>query len=301
MTAAAVRPHIHTTADGLRLTADVWPGVDGHTVLLLHGGGQTRHAWTDTARALVRHGHTAVPVDLRGHGDSSWAPEGDYELSAIAGDIASLCGDFEQRPVLVGASLGGITGLMLEGAVAPGSLEALVLVDIVPRMNIVGANRVVDFMADRMDEGFANLDEVADAIAAFNPNRPRPRDLSGLTKNLRERDGRWFWHWDPAFIRAARGGSEDRQIRNPQLLTDTLQNVDVPVMLVRGRQSDLVTDAEVEEFRREFPTAEFADVAGAGHMVAGDRNDKFSDAVVDFISRLGPSTSDSPTNTLEQE
>ena len=293
MTEPTVRALTHTTSSGLRITADLWPGSGGHTVVLLHGGGQTRHAWTGTARALVREGHTAIPVDLRGHGDSGWAPDGDYELDAIAGDIASLCEELGTKPVLVGASLGGITGLMLEGAVAPGSLSALVLVDIVPRMNIVGANRIVDFMAERMDEGFATLDEVADTIAAFNPNRPRPTDLSGLTKNLRERNGRWYWHWDPAFIRAARGASEQRQIRNPQLLTDTLQQVDVPLLLVRGRQSDLVTDDEVEEFRREFPHAAFHDVVGAGHMVAGDRNDAFSAAVVDFIAGVPQPESDS--------
>ena len=300
MTDPAVRAHIHTTAAGVTLTADVWPGSGGHTVVLLHGGGQTRHAWTDTARALVRNGHTAVPVDLRGHGDSDWAPDGDYELSAIAGDIASLCDDFDDKPILVGASLGGITGLMLEGEVAPGSLRALVLVDIVPRMNTVGANRVVAFMSERMDEGFASLDDVADAIAAFNPNRPRPTDLTGLTKNLRQRDGRWFWHWDPSFIRAAQGTSEQKQIRNPQLLTDTLRRVEVPLMLVRGRQSDLVTDAEVAEFCEEFPHAAFHDVAGAGHMVAGDRNDAFSAAVVEFISTLEPPESESTTSTDQE-
>lgn len=293
------RTHAHVTEAGLRIVADIWPGSGGHTVLLLHGGGQTRHAWTETARTLVAHGHTAVPVDLRGHGDSGWAPDADYELHAFASDIASLCADFDDTPVLVGASLGGITGLMLEGSVAPGSIRALVLVDIVPRMNLIGANRIVDFMAQRMDTGFESLDEVADTIAAFNPNRPRPTDVSGLTRNLRQRNGRWYWHWDPQFIHAARGGSEQRQIRNPQLLTDTLGKVAVPVLLVRGRQSDLVTDAEVEQFRSEFPTARFADVAGAGHMVAGDRNDAFTTAVVDFMQSLDPGPANVGPSTKE--
>ena len=127
-----------------------------------------------------RQGHHAVTVDLRGHGESDWAPDGEYELTDYAADIAELLDVLDIRPVLVGASLGGMTAMMLEGQVRPGSLRALVLVDIVPRMNIDGADRVKSFMTANVDQGFASLDEVADAIAAYNPHRPRPSDLSGL-------------------------------------------------------------------------------------------------------------------------
>ena len=276
----------HTTATGLSIVADQWPGERGRHVLLLHGGGQTRHAWTETAHSLALAGHRPVSVDLRGHGDSGWDPAGNYEVDAIAHDIASLCASLPDKPILVGASLGGLTGLVLEGSVAPGSIAALVLVDIVPRMNVDGADRIVAFMAERIDEGFESLEDVADAVTRFNPNRARPTELDGLRKNLRERNGRWFWHWDPAFIQAATGGSEDRLIRNPDMLSEILRRVDVPVMLVRGRRSDLVTDSEVAEFRAEFPNASFVDVAGAGHMVAGDRNDAFTTAVTDFIDTI---------------
>lgn len=276
----------HTTATGLTIVADHWPGGSGPSVLLLHGGGQTRHAWAETARALAAAGHCPISVDLRGHGDSGWDPAGDYEVDSIASDIAAVCSDLPDKPILVGASLGGLTGVMLEGEVAPGSIQALVLVDIVPRMNADGADRIVAFMADRMDEGFASLEDVADAVTRFNPNRPRPTELDGLRKNLRQQDGRWFWHWDPHFIRAANGNSKNRKIRNPDLLARTLQSIDVPVMLVRGRRSDLVTDQEVTNFRAEFPDATFVDVAGAGHMVAGDRNDAFTAAVTSFIDAI---------------
>jgi pimeloyl-ACP methyl ester carboxylesterase len=60
----------------------------------------------------------------------------------------------------------------------------------------------------------------------------------------------------------------------------------LPVLLVRGARSELVTDAHVEEFLSLVPQAEYADVKGAGHMVAGDRNDAFADAVVSFLEKL---------------
>jgi peroxiredoxin len=293
-----VTPHHsrhYTLSSGLTLAVDHWgdPGPDGpagsdEPVLFLHGGGQTRHSWGSTARILAEAGRHAISVDLRGHGESDWAPDGSYELSDYAGDIAELLDLLAVRPVLVGASLGGMTAMMLEGQVRPGSLRALVLVDIVPRMNIDGADRVKSFMSANVDQGFASLDEVADAIAAYNPHRPRPSDLSGLEKNLRRRGDRWYWHWDPKMLEPAAGLEtlRTRQVRNGELMAEVLAGVEVPMLLVRGRMSDLVTEEGARQFLAEFPGARFVDVSGAGHMVAGDRNDVFTAAVVDFLSSI---------------
>lgn len=285
----------YTLSSGITLAVDHWgdPGQDGpggvdDPVLFLHGGGQTRHSWGSTARILAEAGRHAISVDLRGHGESDWAPDGGYELTDYAGDIAELLELLAVRPVLVGASLGGMTAMMLEGDVRPGSLRALVLVDIVPRMNIGGADRVKSFMTANVDQGFASLDEVADAIAAYNPHRPRPSDLSGLEKNLRRRGDRWYWHWDPKMLGPAEdpGALRDRQVRNGDLMAEVLGRVRVPMLLVRGRMSDLVTEDGARQFLEEFPHASFVDVSGAGHMVAGDRNDVFTAAVVDFLAGI---------------
>jgi peroxiredoxin len=285
----------YTLSSGITLAVDHWgdPGDAGSAgaddpVLFLHGGGQTRHSWGSTARILAEAGRHAISVDLRGHGESDWAPDGNYELSDYAGDIAELLELLAVRPVMVGASLGGMTAMMLEGQVRPGSIRALVLVDIVPRMNIDGADRVKSFMTANVEQGFASLDEVADAIAAYNPHRPRPSDLSGLEKNLRRRGGRWYWHWDPKMLEPAEGLDtlRTRQVRNGELMAEVLARVEVPMLLVRGRMSDLVTEDGARQFLDEFPHARFADVSGAGHMVAGDRNDVFTAAVVDFLASI---------------
>lgn len=252
---------------------------------MLHGGGQTRHSWSGTAAALTGVGLAPINVDMRGHGESDWAPTADYSVTAFATDIAAIISGMPAKPALVGASLGGLTGIMLGGSVAPGSINALVLVDIVPRMNLDGANRIRDFMVDRMDDGFASLEEVADAVAAYNPHRPRPANLEGLKKNLRLKDGRWFWHWDPRFIKRGIDGltSTKSEVRNGELLTAALRKIDAPLLLVRGRLSDVVTEAEASRFLDEFPHAEYVDVNAAGHMVAGDRNDVFTAAISDFL------------------
>jgi len=149
-----------------------------------------------------------------------------------------------------------------------------------------GTARIGEFMREHMVSGFGSLDEVADAVAAYNPHRPRPSDLSGLKKNVRLRDdGRWVWHWDPRFM--TQSPDETRaSFASTDLLRDAARNLDLPTLLVRGRVSDLLSEAGAKELLEIAPHAEYADVAGAGHMVAGDRNDLFNDAIVGFLDRL---------------
>ncbi|MBV9041340.1 MAG: alpha/beta hydrolase, partial [Acidimicrobiia bacterium] len=150
------------------------------------------------------------------------------------------------------------------------------------------ADRIGEFMMAHID-GFDSLEEVADAVAAYNPHRRRPTNLSGLKKNVRQReDGRWFWHWDPAFM-VGRFGSADEtrtSVIQPERLERAAKTLTIPTLLVRGRMSDLLTDDGSKEFLEMVPHAGFVEVGGAGHMVAGDRNDLFNDAIVEFLRDL---------------
>jgi len=185
---------------------------------------------------------------------------------------------------MVGASLGGLSA-MVAGGRQPCPFSAIVLVDIAPHIEMRGSERVLEFMRDRLEDGFANLEEAADAVAAYLPERPRPTDLKGLQKNLRRRpDGRWRWHWDPRFV------SGDRKVdgaRHPDRLVAAVKNITVPMLLVRGRMSDVISEESVRKFLELQPKARFADIARAGHMVAGDANDVFTDAVLDFLVEVG--------------
>jgi pimeloyl-ACP methyl ester carboxylesterase len=140
----------------------------------------------------------------------------------------------------------------------------------------------------RGSNGFASLEEASDAVASYNPHRTRPKDASGLMKNLRYRpDGRLHWHWDPAMILRA-----DRA--EPPLFADVLlqaaQHVHVPTLLVRGLESDIVSPSAIVELKQCLPSLEVFDVAGAGHMVAGDKNDAFNHGVIGFLKRHLPPT-----------
>ncbi len=288
---------ISIPGSGVALTADMTGPLDGAPVMLLHGGGQTRHSWHHTATMLGTQGFRVCNIDLRGHGESDWSPTSDYGIEDFGADVQCAArylteADPQHRlPALVGASLGGISSMTAIAHSETPIASALVLVDVGPKIEREGADRIGSFMMQNMESGFANLDEVADVIGAYNPHRPRPSNLDGLKKNLRQKaNGRWYWHWDPAFITGRRGSSDEtRSLTDPDRLLKDAQVIatsKLPTLMVRGRQSDLLSEEGAKEYQRLIPHGQFVDVAGAGHMVAGDRNDVFNDAVVNFLHAL---------------
>ena len=282
------RPVTFTGAGGNKLVGDV-TGEDGPPVLLLHGGGQTRHAWRKTCDVIAKVGRVAYAVDQRGHGDSEWVKDGAYTFPDFAADAKALADALAkrtgQRPVAVGASLGGIASMLAQGTYGQ-VFDALVLVDITPRVDRDGVAKVQGFMREHAREGFATVAEAAEAVAAYLPHRPRPRSNEGLKKNLRlHPDGRWRWHWDPRFLdgrrRVGPGGGDVED-----MLVAAAKKMKVPSLLVRGASSELVQEKHAKDFLELVPHASYVDVGGARHMVAGDRNDQFADAIKSFLSSL---------------
>ncbi len=274
-------------SDGVVIAGDRWASpstsIASPPLLLLHGGGQTRHSWDRSAAQLASKGYDVYTLDARGHGDSGWAADGDYELDAFAGDLIAVVDALQLSlpPVLIGASLGGITSLCVTGE-NPGIASALVLVDVVVHVESKGIDRIKEFMTGHTG-GFDTLDDVADAIAAYNPARKRARNLDGLRKNVRQRaDGRWYWHWDPEFIRS---GDEPRRHTDPERLAAAARKLTIPTLVVRGGKSDVVSDEGIAKMLELVPHAEVADVSAAGHMVAGDDNEVFASAIEEFLAQ----------------
>lgn len=266
--------------DGVTLAADAYGNPADRPILFAHGGGQTRHSWGKTAQILAQKGWYSLAYDHRGHGDSGWSSDGVYHLRRFAQDQQAIAQQLSQPPVVVGASLGGLAAMLAQGNSDDAIYAAIVLVDITPNMSEAGALNIIGFMSERTHEGFATLEEAADIIAAYT-ERPRRGDLSGLAKNLRLRDnGRYYWHWDPNFLTLSR----DELGASGSLIAVT-QAIRQPMLLIRGRMSDLVTEDIAREFLQLVPQAEYVDVENARHMVAGDRNDIFTQAVLEFVER----------------
>ena len=281
-------PHRQATTQrvagaGLELVVDSYGVPTNPPVVLLHGGGQTRHSWQSAGRELAAAGWYVLSMDQRGHGESDWAEDGDYRFDHFVDDLRHLLETLDQPPVLVGASLGGIVGLLTQDAATDELFKALVLVDIVPQIQQGGERRVRHFMEGH-PEGFATLDEAATAVAKYLPNRRRTSSEQGLRKNLRQHaDGRFYWHWDnrmmAAFARAGSGVLHERMQRAATRLT-------MPTLLIRGELSDVVSAEGAADFLKTVPHAGFVEVEGAGHMVAGDDNDVFVAAVKQFLAKL---------------
>ncbi len=272
---------------GMTIAADAFGDPDAQPVIFLHGGGQTRHAWGSTAEELGAVGFCAISMDHRGHGDSSWDPAGDYSIEAFVSDLLGVIEEVGTTPILVGASIGGITALMAETQSEKSVAKGLVLVDVTPRMEKRGVLRIFDFMKGSSD-GFESLEAAADAVARYLPHRKRPEDLSGLNKNLRlSEDGRYRWHWDPKMLEMwdPDGYTEEDGERVMKERCKASQRLAIPTLLVRGRMSDVVTEAQAREFLTLVPHAEYVDLEGASHMVAGDKNDVFTESVCRFIRK----------------
>jgi pimeloyl-ACP methyl ester carboxylesterase len=266
---------------GVTLVADAIGPANGPPVLFLHGSGQTRQSWGKALIEAARRGYRAISMDLRGHGDSGWSPDGHYDLEAFAADLPVVIDQLGTPPIVVGASLGGLVGMMV-AARMPEKIRALVLVDITASVNMEGAQEVMDFMGSAAD-GFASLEDAADAVAAYLPHRKRPKDTSGLARNLRLRDGRYYWHWDPAMMKMGEDARHRAAESNP--LEAAAAALTSPVLLIRGGKSRIVTDAGAREFLTLVPHADYVDIEGAQHMVAGDANDAFNEAVFAFLDK----------------
>jgi pimeloyl-ACP methyl ester carboxylesterase len=271
------------SSDGVSIVADVAGPAIAPTVVLMHGGGQTRHSWSGTFDLLVDVGYRVVSYDARGHGESGWSADGIYSYPLRAGDLRAVLADTRGPFALIGASMGGVTAMQAVGeGIRP---AAVVLVDIVLAPEKAGVERIRNFMLGNPD-GFASLEAVVDAVAAYNPHRPRPQNTRGLMRNLREGpDGRLQWHWDPRILPP----DADEDLSRIESVVNVFKSQqDVPLLLVRGVQSDVLSDDNVAHFLQTFSQAEVLDVAGAGHMVAGDSNDAFTRGIVDYLRRCLP-------------
>lgn len=281
---------------GLPLTADCGGPEHGQPLIFMHGGGQTRYSWGSSAERLADQGYRVISLDLRGHGDSAWAPDQDYSLDTFVADLKAICTTLDRPPVLIGASLGGVISLLSQGQGLPA--RGLVMVDVIPRMKPEGIARIQGFMGANPN-GFASIDEAAQAVAAYLPHRPRPASTEGLKKNLRYgSDGRWYWHWDPAFQSERQRGTRLSMVER---MDAAAEQVSIPTLLVRGRQSEVVSEQSLRDFQQRIPHAEMADIEGASHMVAGDRNDQFNDAIEDFLQRHATAWQPSITSTSSGE
>ena len=276
-------PREFAGANGIRLAADAYGEADCPSIVCFPGAGQTRHAWRRTALRLASLGYYVVSVDLRGHGGSSWAADGDYSIEAFAADVRAMIQALHGPPILLGASIGGIASAIAVGEAASCVASALILVDVVPNMAAAGLERIRSFMSAG-HAGFASVEEASAAVLRYLPGRRPSSSHRGLKRNLRPgADGRWYWHWDPAFHAGSKHRADQGMFAR---MAAAACNITIPVLIISGSRSEVVRDEGITQLRQLIPRAQYFQVPEATHMIAGDQNDAFNSAVGEFVRDL---------------
>lgn len=282
--AVAIREIGLVSHDGLRLAGEVHGGAQGQSILLLHGGGQSRSAWRGAARRLAAAGYRACAFDLRGHGDSDWSPDAAYGLDAFVMDLVAAIEAMGSPAILVGASFGGHVAV-LTAARRPDLCRALLLADVTPWIDEAAGDHFRGTLRTSAD-GFASVEEAAAMIARLHGDPATLADPARLRRHMRiGADGRLHWKWDMRFLNDAhlrRGGEQG-------LFVAEALKLSVPVLVMAAEHSNLTTQAEIDAFRNAVPGVEAVTIAGARHMLTGDVNDAYAEAIIAFIERLGES------------
>lgn len=274
-------PAVHRIVanDGVELHLDAYGDPALPPILMAHGFGQSRLAWTESASALAAVGFHCLAADGRGHGLSAWNDTEPYHMDQFVQDARLLAHHAGRKPIWVGASMGGLIGMVAEAETVGGLFEALVLVDVTPRWETQGVGRILDFMRAHPD-GFANVDEASAAVVHYLPHRAARAGSDRLAKMLVTMpNGRLRWHWDPRLLVDVGERVEEHFAR----LNSAACRLKLPVLLVSGGKSDVVSDTTIEEFKKLVPHARHERIADATHMVVGDDNHSFTQAVTDFV------------------
>jgi pimeloyl-ACP methyl ester carboxylesterase len=272
--------HQWMTDDGIALIGEEMLGECDACVLFAHGFGQTRQSWMGAQSALLLDGAGSIAWDMRGHGESGRNSEAlHYQAEQFAEDVHLLSKKFKQKPLLVGASMGGLTGMMAQAR--HDVFSALVLVDVTPRWEIAGVARIMAFM-NAYPDGFDSFEHAADVIANYLPQRRERKSNKQLQFLLREHQGRLIWHWDRRMLSEFVEHSEHLQ----DDIREAARKIKVPTLLISGGKSDIVSEQTVTDFLQLVPHAEHRSLPDATHMVAGDDNDAFNDILLSFKRTL---------------
>lgn len=268
---------------GLKLAADAFGSTDNPAVLLIPSAGQSRAYWHGSAMALANAGRYAICVDLRGHGDSGHADANGYRFDAHIGDVRAILAALPSRAFVVAAGMGALIAIAAAGEAAPELVSGLALVDATIWFDRGIAERLQTALAGARGGVFESQAAVIEAIAAVHPTEPAPVAKAQLLASFTQgEDGKFRWRGDPQAFAAA--GLFEEEAR----LGAAAAKLTVPVTLVRGSLNETISGETVKRLQAMIPGAEVAEIEGAGHYAATDREDDFNAILLDFLERRAP-------------
>jgi len=303
MVTAGYLEHSATVGD-LKLSYQEWGNPNAEPIVMLHGFGVSGHMFDEFADRMQDR-YRLIALDQRGHGDSDWAEDGNYSRDAFVEDLEGFRKQLGlDRFILVGHSMGGLNAVTYTNRY-PERVRALVLVDVGPESAKEGVDNIVRFTRGPDELEFEEFVELAHR---FNQRRT----LENIRERMRHRlkpteNGKYTWKFDKRFRQpesglriGSDGGSDDSWA--------LFRGVSVPTLLIRGGESDVLSQAIAERAATEMQRTRLVVVPGAGHSVPGDNPDSFTEAVQDFLDDFergefdaAPASSQPPLEQLLEE
>ncbi len=266
--------------NGMKFHYLEWGDAANPEVLLLHGSSQQAHSWDFVSLGLADEYHV-LALDQRGHGDTDWAPDGDYSIEAHQRDldgVVQICG--LNSFVLMGHSMGGRNSYVWASR-HPGRLRGLVIVDAGPEMQRRGQDRIRQFreLPDELD----SFEDFVQRVQEYT-GRSRVQVVGALKYSIRQRaDGKWTWKYDKVMRDPERSESQ----WSPQQLWECVVRIDCPTLVVRGGRSDLFLDETMQRMKEAISDCSAVTIPGAGHLVQGDNPAEFVAAVQGLLRKAG--------------
>jgi esterase len=244
-------------------------------ILLLHGGNQSSHSWDLVSLHLSDRYHVFA-LDQRGHGDSEWSRDIDYSIDAMVADAAAFIADQQLHdPIVFGHSMGGQVTLNL-ALQHPTVAKALVIVDVGPELTEEGMKTIGNFVVHNIE--FDDLEVFLDNVVKYDPFRSREHIERTVKYNmLRRVDGKYLSKVDHRRI----------PMPNTKLTLDMMKALSMPVLIVRGAESNIFLPDAAERFAAVLPQGQLVTVGDTGHNVHSGNTAGFIDAVGPFLAEVG--------------
>ena len=272
----------YVDANGLKFHYLEWGSPDNPPMLLLHGFAQTCHSWDFVALSFCDR-FRVMALDQRGHGDSDWAPNGDYSPETQQHDIKAIVESLDLNEfVLMGLSMGGRNSFTY-AANNPDRVKALVIVDAGPENRRGGTENIRNFVqqADELN----SVDEFVERVMKFNPRRSAEQIRGSIMHNLKQLpNGKWTWKYDKILRSPGRRMGSDPDMT--KRLWGYVESLQCPTLVVRGGNSDVIALDTADGMHKRIPNGKLATVEGAGHLVMGDSPAGFQKVVRNFLSQI---------------
>ncbi|SCW81264.1 NADH-FMN oxidoreductase RutF, flavin reductase (DIM6/NTAB) family [Sphingobium faniae] len=266
-----------TVPGGIEIVADVGGEAAEQAIILMHGAGESRHVMAPLARTLIAAGRYVVSLDLRGHGDSGRAEDGDYSLDALAGDVLAVAEQLGVRSILCGQRLGGLIAMTIAGEQKAETVEGCIAIDARPDP----AERAILRAHQIARDGSSGYGDIEQALEQLTPYRLHLSSKPMLRRVLQqEANGRWYWRYDPALLDEANPRRVDMHRDAPRVIK-AVKTIASPSLMLRSGPDALLTASDADRILALNPRIRYREAAPED-----EREDWLSAQIIAFLEEV---------------